>query len=142
MKNKIIEKDFFVLKINEPNKNFRKYTNDLIDEWIKSMDEYGYEIEYAIDFKSKDIQYEYINSDLACGVIKKLYIKDNCLFGKVKFYLEGYMCKEIYSGKINLDKCVIIPKGKAEIRDGIVQKNYKLFGFNLVNNYQSSFVYE
>jgi len=88
---KIIEKEFFILKINEPNKNFRRYPEELIRSWI--------------------------------------------------VFLEGFKSNEIYSKKINLDDCVIIPKGKAEVRDGVVQKNYKLFGFNLVNKNQSSFVY-
>lgn len=137
---KILEKDFFILTINEPNKNFRKYPEELIKYWIDNLDENGYDLEYAIDAKSKDIQYEYTDSDLICGLVNKLYIKENKLFGKVKFFLEGYKSDEIYSNKINLDDCVLIPKGKAEVRDGIVQKNYRLFGFNLVNKNQSSFV--
>lgn len=141
-KQKILEKDFFILKINEPNKNFRKYTDDLVQNWINYIDEFGYEVEYAIDFKSKDIQYEYINSDLTCGVLKSFSIRNNSLYGKVFFYLEGFKSEEIYSGKIDLDSCVIIPKGKAEIRDGIVQKNYKLYGFNLVRKNQSSFIFD
>lgn len=138
---KIIEKDFFILKINEPNKNFRRYTEDLVKNWIDSIDENGYDLEFAVDFKSKEIQYEYTNSDIVCGIVSNLYIKDQTLYGKVKFFIEGYMSDEIYSGKIDLDDCVIIPKGKAEVRDGVVQKNYKLFGFNLVNKNQSSFIY-
>lgn len=141
-KQKILEKDFFILEVNEPNKNFRKYTIELVQNWIDSLDEFGYEIEYAVDFKSKEIQYEFINYDLVCGVLTNLYIKNNYLYGKVRFFTEGYKSEEINSGKLNLDNCVIIPKGKAEIRDGIVQKNYKLFGFNLVNKNQSSFYYE
>jgi hypothetical protein len=138
---KIIEKEFFILKINEPNKNFRRYPEELIRSWIDGLDENGYDLEFAVDAKSKDIQYEYTNSELVCGIVTKLKIKDNTLFGKVKFFLEGFKSNEIYSKKINLDDCVIIPKGKAEVRDGVVQKNYKLFGFNLVNKNQSSFVY-
>jgi len=139
-KKEIIEKDFFILKINEPNKNFRKYSKELIDSWIKSIDENGYDLEYAVDFASKEIQYEYTNSDLVCGILTELFIINNELYGKVKFFTEGYQSDEIYSGKLNLDDCVVIPKGKAEVRDGIVQNNYKLFGFNLVKKYQSSFV--
>ncbi len=141
MNNKIIEKEFFILKINEPNKNFRRYPLELIESWIKNIDENGYDLEYAIDAKSKEIQYEYTNSELVCGLVNKLKIKDNILYGNVKFFIEGYKSEEIYSKKINLDDCVIIPKGKAEVRDGIVQNNYKLFGFNLVNKNQSSFVF-
>jgi hypothetical protein len=141
MNNKIIEKEFFILKINEPNKNFRRYPLELIENWIKNIDENGYDLEYAIDAKSKEIQYEYTNSELVCGLVTKLKIKDNNLYGNVKFFIEGYKSEEIYSKKINLDDCVIIPKGKAEVRDGIVQNNYKLFGFNLVNKNQSSFVF-
>jgi hypothetical protein len=137
----IIEKEFFILKINEPNKNFRRYPLELVNTWIKNIDENGYDLEYAIDAKSKDIQYEYTNSELVCGLITKLKIKKNILYGSVKFFTEGYKSEEIYSNKINLDDCVIIPKGKAEVRDGIVQNNYKLFGFNLVNKNQSSFVF-
>jgi len=141
MNNKIIEKEFFILKINEPNKNFRRYPLELIESWIKNIDENGYDLEYAIDAKSKEIQYEYTNSELVCGLVTKLKIKDNILYGNVKFFIEGFKSEEIYSKKINLDDCVIIPKGKAEVRDGIVQNNYKLFGFNLVNKNQSSFVF-
>lgn len=141
MNNRIIEKEFFILKINEPNKNFRRYPLELIESWIKNIDENGYDLEYAIDAKSKEIQYEYTNSELVCGLVTKLKIKDNILYGNVKFFIEGYKSDEIYSKKINLDDCVIIPKGKAEVRDGIVQNNYKLFGFNLVNKNQSSFVF-
>lgn len=139
-KQEILEKDFFILVINEPNKNFRRYPEELVRNWIESIDENGYDLEYAIDMKSKEIQYEYTNSELICGILTGLYIKDNSLYGKVRFYLEGYKSEELYNGKINLDDCVIIPKGKAEVRDGIVQKNYKLFGFNLVKKEQSSFV--
>lgn len=137
---KIIEKDFFILKINEPNKNFRKYPSELVKNWINSLDENGYELEYAVDFKSKEIQFEYINSELVCGIITNLFIDNNDLYAKVKFYTDGFKSEEIYSKKIDLDDCVVIPKGKAEVRDGIVQNNYKLFGFNLVNKKQSSFV--
>jgi hypothetical protein len=141
MKNKnILEKDFFILKVNEPNKNFRRYSEELVKNWINSLDENGYDLEYAIGSKSKDIQYEYTNSDLVCGIITNLYIKENALYGKVKFFTEGYKSEQIYSKKINLENCVIIPKGKAEVREGAVQSNYKLFGFNLVDKTQSSFV--
>jgi hypothetical protein len=141
MKNKnILEKDFFILKVNEPNKNFRKYSEDLVKNWIDTLDENGYDLEYAVGSKSKDIQYEYTNSDLVCGIITKLYIKENTLYGKVKFFVEGYKSEEIYSKKIDLENCVVIPKGKAEVREGVVQSNYKLFGFNLVDKTQSSFV--
>lgn len=139
-KSRIIEKDFFILKINEPNKNFRKYPIELVNNWINSLDENGYELEYAVDSKSKEIQYEYINSELVCGLITNLYIDNNDLYAKVKFYIDGFKSEEIYSKKIDLNDCVVIPKGKAEVRDGIVQNNYKLFGFNLVNKKQSSFV--
>jgi hypothetical protein len=141
MKNKnILEKEFFILKVNEPNKNFRRYSEELVKNWINSLDENGYDLEYAIGSKSKDIQYEYTNSDLVCGIITKLHIKENALYGKVKFFTEGYKSEEIYSKKIDLENCVIIPKGKAEVREGVVQSNYKLFGFNLVDKTQSSFV--
>lgn len=141
MKNKnILEKEFFILKVNEPNKNFRRYSKELVKNWINSLDENGYDLEYAIGSKSKDIQYEYTNSDLVCGIITNLYIKENALYGKVKFFTEGYKSEEIYSKKIDLENCVIIPKGKAEVREGVVQSNYKLFGFNLVDKTQSSFV--
>lgn len=141
MKNKnILEKEFFILKVNEPNKNFRKYSEELVKNWINSLDENGYDLEYAIGSKSKDIQYEYTNSDLVCGIITNLHIKENALYGKVKFFTEGYKSEEIYSKKIDLENCVIIPKGKAEVREGVVQSNYKLFGFNLVDKTQSSFV--
>ena len=141
MKNKnILEKEFFILKVNEPNKNFRRYSEELVKNWINSLDENGYDLEYAIGSKSKDIQYEYTNSDLVCGIITNLYIKENTLYGKVKFFTEGYKSEEIYSKKIDLENCVIIPKGKAEVREGVVQSNYKLFGFNLVEKTQSSFV--
>jgi hypothetical protein len=141
MKNKnILEKEFFILKVNEPNKNFRRYSEELVKNWINSLDENGYDLEYAIGSKSKDIQYEYTNSDLVCGIITNLYIKENALYGKVKFFTEGYKSEEIYSKKIILENCVIIPKGKAEVREGVVQSNYKLFGFNLVDKTQSSFV--
>ena len=141
MKNKnILEKEFFILKVNEPNKNFRRYSEELVKNWINSLDENGYDLEYAIGSKSKDIQYEYTNSDLVCGIITNLYIKENALYGKVKFFTEGYKSEEIYSKKIDLENCVIIPKGKAEVREGVVQSNYKLFGFNLVDKTQSSFV--
>ena len=141
MKNKnILEKEFFILKVNEPNKNFRRYSEELVKNWINSLDENGYDLEYAIGSKSKDIQYEYTNSDLVCGIITNLYIKENTLYGKVKFFTEGYKSEEIYSKKIDLENCVIIPKGKAEVREGVVQSNYKLFGFNLVDKTQSSFV--
>lgn len=137
----IIEKEFFILKVDEPNKNFRRYPKDLVDTWIKNIDENGYDLEYAIDAKSKDIQYEYTDSELVCGLVTSLRIKENELYGKVKFFVHGFKSDEIYSNKINLSDCVLIPKGKAEVRDGVVQKNYKLFGFNLVNKNQSSFVY-
>lgn len=141
MKNKnILEKEFFILKVNEPNKNFRRYSEELVKNWINSLDENGYDLEYAIGSKSKDIQYEYTNSDLVCGIITSLHIKENALYGKVKFFTEGYKSEEIYSKKIDLENCVIIPKGKAEVREGVVQSNYKLFGFNLVDKTQSSFV--
>lgn len=139
--NKIIEKEFFILKPDELNKNYRKYSFELVQKWINDMDEYGYEVEFGIDFKSKDIQYEFIKTDLVCGLITKLYLdKENILKGTVKFFTEGYKSDEIYSKKINLDECVLIPKGKAEVREGVVQNNYKLFGFNIVKKYQSSFV--
>lgn len=138
---KIIEKDFFILKADELNKNYRKYPLELVKKWIDNMDDYGYEVEFGIDLKSKDIQYEFINTDLICGLITKLFLDDeNVLKGHVKFFTEGYKSDEFYSNKINLNDCVLIPKGKAEVREGIVQNNYKLFGFNIVKNYQSSFV--
>ena len=117
-----------------------KTLEDIQKNWINSLDENGYDLEYAIGSKSKDIQYEYTNSDLVCGIITNLYIKENTLYGKVKFFTEGYKSEEIYSKKIDLENCVIIPKGKAEVREGVVQSNYKLFGFNLVDKTQSSFV--
>lgn len=139
MKEKIIEKKLFILKVNETNKNFRKYPMQIIREWMEKMDDYGYEVEFGINMRSEEIQYDFINSELMCGLVNELSLEDNVLYGKVKFFKDGILPENISSGKINLDECVLVPKGRAEIRDGIVQSNYKLYGFNIVHRSQSSF---
>lgn len=138
----IIEKKFFILEVNRTNKNFRKYTDEVVESWIKNMDDYGYEVEFGVGMKPSDIQYEFIKSELVCGLITELTLEGGILYGTVKFSTEGYRSDDIYSGKIDLNECVIVPKGKSEVRDGVVQKNYILYGFNLVHKSQSSFHFE
>lgn len=135
----IIEKKLFVMKVDELNKNFRKYPRKIVEDWIENMDEYGYDVEYGVNMKSSEVQYEFIKSELMCGLVTKLVLEENTLYANVKFFIEGSMAENIYSGKVKLDDCVVVPKGKAEVRDGMVQLNYKLYGFNLVHNSQSSF---
>lgn len=139
---KIIEKKLFILEIGKTNKNFRKYNSEVVQSWIDQMDDYGYEVEFGVFLKPHEIQYEFIKTEMICGLVTELFIEDEKLYGNVKFSTEGHKSEEIYSGKINVDECVIVPKGKSEVRDGIVQKNYVLFGFNLVHKTQSSFYYE
>lgn len=136
---KTIEKELFVMKVDEINKNFRKYPREIVQNWIEKMDEYGYEVEFGVNMKSSDVQYEFIKSELMCGLVTKLSLEENELYATVKFFTQGPMSDDIYSGKVKLEECVIVPKGKAEVRDGLVQPNYKLYGFNLVHNSQSSF---
>ncbi len=138
----VIERKIFILKINETNKNYRKYTDTVVNNWISEMEDYGYEVEFAVDAKSSDIQYEFIKNEIACAVVTQLLIEDNVLYGITKFSTEGYKSEEIYNGTINLDDCVLIPKSKGEVNEGIVQDNCKLYGFNLVHKNQSSFYYE
>lgn len=138
----IIEKKFFILEIEKTNKNFRKYTREVVESWLEKMDDYGYEVEFGVYLKPNEIQYEYIKSEMVCGLVTSLTIENNILYGNVKFSTEGHKSDEIYSGEIDLDECVIVPKGKSEVRNGIVQKNYTLFGFNLVHKSQSSFYFE
>lgn len=135
----IIEKKFFILEINKTNKNFRKYTDEVVNSWIQNMDDYGYEVEFAAEMKPADIQYEFIKSEIVCGLLTELTIENGILYGNVKFSTEGFKSDEIYSGKLNLEDYAIVPKGKAEVRDGVVQKNYILYGFDLVQKSQSSF---
>ena len=137
----IIEKKFFILEVNKTNKNFRKYTDEVVNSWIQNMDDYGYEVEFAAEMKPSDIQYEFIKSEIVCGLVTKLTIEEGTLYGTVKFSTEGFKSEEIYSGKLNLDDYVVVPKGKAEVRDGVVQKNYILYGFDLVHKSQSSFYF-
>ena len=138
----IIEKKFFILEVNKTNRNFRKYTDEVINSWIDNMDGYGYEVEFGVGMKPSDIQYEFIKSELVCGLVTKLTLEEGILYGTVKFSTESFKSEEIYSGKIDLGECVIVPKGKSEVRDGVVQKNYILYGFNLVHKSQSSFHFE
>lgn len=138
----ILEKRFFILEIDKTNKNFRKYTREVVESWIEKMDDYGYEVEFGVYLKPNEIQYEYIKSEMVCGLVTKLTIEDNVLYGDVKFSTEGHKSDEIYSGEIKLEECVIVPKGKSEVRDGVVQRNYTLFGFNIVHRSQSSFYFE
>lgn len=141
-KNKIIEKKIFILEIGKINKNFRKYTEEVVQSWIDKMDDYGYEVEFGVYFKPSEIQYEFIKTELVCGLVTKLLMEGGKLYGMVKFSTEGYKSEDIYSGKLDINECVIVPKGKSEVREGIVQNNYVLFGFNLVHKTQSSFYYE
>lgn len=141
-KNSTLEKKFFILEIDKVNKNFRKYTKDIVESWVNGIDEYGYDVEFGVGLKPSDIQYEYIKSEMVCGLLKGLTIEDNKLYGNVIFSPEAYKGKEIFEGQINLEECVIVPKGKAEVRDGVVQKNYTLYGFNIVYKSQSSFHYD
>lgn len=138
----IIEREFFILEINKTNKNFRKYPEDVVNSWVENMDDLGYEVEFGVGMKPLDIQYEFIKSELVCGLLTEFRLEDGCLYGRVKFSTDGHKSQDIYSKKIELDECVIVPKGKAEVRDGIVQKNYRLYGFNLVHKNQSSFYFE
>lgn len=141
-KTNIIEKKIFILEIGKINKNFRKYTKEVVQSWIDKMDDYGYEVEFGVFMKPSEIQYEFIKNEIVCGLVTELLIENGILYGIVKFSTDGYKSDDIYSGKLNIDECVIVPKGKAEVRESVVQNNYELFGFNLVHKSQSSFYYE
>lgn len=141
---KIIEKRFLILEAGKKNKNHRIFTEALVKTWCDSdklKDEVaGFDIECAIDDDEYD--YEYIKDELNIGRVIKLDLEDKKLYATCQFKLVG---ESPYVEKINnekdfLEKCTIVPKGKAAVKNHIVQDDYELYGFNLIWANESSFL--
>ena len=143
--NEIIEKIYPILDCESRNKNYRFYPTDVVKKWFDLLEQkikdnaYGIDVEYALG--NEEIENEFLLEHLSCGVITKLELKGNKLFGTILFK-QNELTKDIYSGKINLDEITIVPKGKGSVRNQKVQDDYELYGFNLVKKEESSFAEE
>lgn len=150
---KVIEKEYRILKIDNRNKNFRAYTKEVVEKWIKNQKQNkegvidGYELEYAIDNEEegvfREIYNDFILDSLSCGIVRELKInEENYLVGVVSFKLPEFcndLTKEIYGENFELDDYAIVPKGKGSVKNQEVQNDYELYGFNLIMKKDSSF---
>jgi hypothetical protein len=148
----IIEKEFKILIVGRKNKNHRAYTDSVVNPWVenplnKSEDENeGFDLEYAIDDdEERDIYHEFTMGSLSCGVVNKLRIEDNVLYGTARFKIPsscGELTKKIYDGLIEMDTLAVVPKGKGSVKNQTVQDDFELYGFNLILVEDSSFEFE
>ena len=136
----ILEKEFEILDTTLKNQNHRRYTDQVVDAWIndeRNESEGGFDIEYAYD-EEIDIENEFLVDHLSCGTVK-LRKDGSKLIGSVRFKKNENTVK-LYTSEIELDKITIVPKGKGSVRNQEVQDDYELYGFNLINIEESSFM--
>ena len=135
------EKTFLILETDKKSRCFTIYPKNLVKSWVESdrlKSEEGYDIEDAVE--NIDLEYEYLKDDLICGVVNKLFLKGNKLYGTAKFKINHPSTKKIYEDDTYLDTLTLVPKGQGTIEDNVIQDDYELFGFNLLLESESSFV--
>lgn len=141
----VIEKEIFILEADKKNKNHRTYPKSLVQRWVENskLKKEGYDAEYAVD--DTDFEYEFLADGRVCGNVFELKLEGNKLIAKVKFKIDGPYADSIYGieGKEGLiDKISLVPKGKGAVKNQIVQDDYELYGFNVINASESSFADE
>lgn len=135
------EREFYILTINHLNTKVRQHSKETIEEWINNL-ETGkipyYKIEYAIKVLETEVKNQFINDSLYCGIVTKLELRGNDLYGRVKFKTKMLPNPEMITNPNFYDNLTIVPKGKGNVRNNIII-NFQLIGFNLVEKNRSSF---
>ena len=141
----VIEKEIFILETDKKNKNHRTYPKPLAQRWVEESKakKDGYDVEFAVD--DTDFEYEFLADGRVCGNVFELKLDGNKLIAKVKFKIDGPYADAIYGteekeGLIN--NLSLVPKGKGAVKNQIVQDDYELYGFNVINASESSFADE
>lgn len=143
-----IEKEFFVLKIDEVNEHGRKYSTKIVNEWIENLknNKLGYKIEYAFNLNPKNLMTEFIKDTLNCGSVTEFKILEQnnngklekILIAKAKFKIKGPYIDELYKPNF-FDNITLIPKGIGKVWGNEIY-DYNLIGFNLVSTELSPFI--
>lgn len=122
-----------ILIVNKRNKNHRIYSNHIIEPWIKEINNFTSLPIFSDASIESGIEMNII------GYVHKLKIKNNIL--ECQAVLEESYVKENLKkhNKKSLRSYTIVPIGIASVIRQIVQKNYKLNGFQLTLKSESSF---
>lgn len=150
-KRQVIEKEFFILEVDKKNKNHRTYPKALVQRWIEDtrLKNPGYDIEFAVD--DNEFEYEHLQDVRVCGNVFELKLDGNKLMAKARFKIEGPYADSIYGAeakegaeekKAIIETVSLVPKGKGAVKNQIVQDDYELYGFNLIQSSESSFADE
>lgn len=137
-----IEKEFFVMTVEEQNTKLRIYPKSIVQDWIDKLskpDSEFYKIEYAINIKEEELTNMYINDSLYCGAVYQIELRGNKVYAKAKFKVKGNYADEMRNNPEFFDNLTIVPKGFGVVQDDKIT-NYELFGFNLVEKERSTFV--
>lgn len=137
----LIEKEFYVLTVNQLNKKTRQHSTETVQGWIdalKNKEVQFYKIEYAIDTLEKDVKNHFINDSLYCGIVVELELRGDELYAKAKFKTKAIPNPEMVTNPNFYDDLTLVPKGKGYVKNNIIY-NYELFGFNLVESKKSTF---
>ena len=143
----IIDKKMFIMEIDKKNRMQRIYPMQLITKWInseqmKNKNNGGFDVEFSLFDENNIEDNAYISLELNCGIVYKLEIENNKLYGWLKLKRND-LTKDIYNGKISIDDLCLIPKGNGSFREYTLDHNdYDLLGFNLVRKEESSFIFE
>lgn len=135
-----MEREFFVLKIDENNNKMRRFTRETVEEWVESLNSKKvtqYKIENVVGLKESDASYNYISSSLYCGVVTELIIRDNKLYAKARFKVRGPHA-ETMKAPGYFDNLTLVAKGYGKVKDNIIY-DYELYGFNLVEWHRSAY---
>lgn len=137
---KSIEKEFFILTVDKINEQFRIYESSIIKEWIDNIGD-GYRIEYTLDVKDEELANPFVSDSLWIGMVTKLRLEGDKLYGTAKFKVQGEFVEQFYQNENILDSLTLTPKCEAEI-DAYNQKIYdcKLLGFCLIEAKYSTFI--
>jgi hypothetical protein len=135
----IVEKDFFVLRADKINKHHRIYTKDLVKTWMETVNnnEMGVDIEYSIT--NEDLDFDYLKESQICGIVKKLYFKDDDLYCTAAFDIGNSAFEYFYNNENALSECTVVPRGKGTVRNQTVQDDYELVGFDLILQADSTY---
>ncbi len=140
-----IEKEFFVLNIDEKNNNYRIYSEKLIKQWINELNSLsvrGFQIEFAVDMDEKSLKTEYVKETLFCGLVTGLHIvtskEKKLLMAKSKFKIKGPYADRMREPEF-FDNLTLVPKGKGKVSENIIY-DYNLIGFNLIDKDVSPFI--
>lgn len=138
------EREFFVMKLGENNNKMRQYTKETVQEWINALKEKkvkNYKIEYVVNVQEGEVKSHFINSNLYCGVVTNISIRDNEVYATAKFKVKGQYAEMIKENPEFFDNLTLVPKGYGKVKDNIVF-DYELYGFNLVEAPRSAFYVE